>query len=334
VISRKIAVDLGTTNSIVYVLDKGIVLEEPTVVAMSVDDDRIIAVGSDAKEMLGKSPEDIFIMYPLRGGVVADYTAAKALLRYFIDKSTGRSRIFKPDVVISIPVVATSVEARAVIDAAYAAGAREVYLVPGSLAAAMGAGLPISEPSGNMIVNLGGGTTEIAVASLYGLVVKGGVRIGGTNLDEAIMQHLRRKHGLVIGEATAESVKCGVGAASPLLKSKTLEVKGRDAISGFPKIATVTSEEVVHCISYPISQISLAIKNVLEQTPPELASDIVDKGIVLSGGTSLLTNIDQYIAEYTGVAAHIADEPILCVIKGLGMIMKHLDVFDKNLIKR
>lgn len=333
-LGKKLAIDLGTANSLVYVSGKGIELREPTVVAVSIDDERVLAVGNEAREMLGKTPETIMATRPLKDGVIADYVVTEALLRYFINKIVGRYRFVKPDVVISIPAGATSVEARAVLEAAYSAGAKTAYLVPEPLAAAIGAGLPIGEPSGNMIVNIGGGTTEIAIVSLYGMVVHGSVRIGGNTLDEMIMTHIRRQYGLVVGESTAERVKIEIGSATPLKKEITIEVKGRDSVSGFPKTIELTSTEIASCIAQPLNQIGMAVKNVLEKTPPELSSDIIDKGIVLSGGTSLLKNIDKYLSNYTGVAVHVADEPLLCVVKGLAKTIENFDLFSKSMIKR
>ncbi|MFC1621865.1 rod shape-determining protein [Patescibacteria group bacterium] len=332
-LSRKIAIDLGTANSIVYVSGKGVILKEPTVVAISKDDEKIVAVGEEARNMLGKTPENIEALKPLRSGVIADYLVTEALLRYFVGKAIGRSRLLKPDVMISIPAGATSVEARAVIEAAYSAGARKAYLMPEPLAAAIGAGLPVSEASGNMIVNIGGGTTEIAIVSLYGMVVHGSIRIGGTTLDEAIAQYVRRQHGLVIGPNMSENVKITIGAAVPLHKEQSMEVKGRDSISGFPKTINLTSTEVVSCLESPISSIASGVKNVLEKTPPELASDIIDKGIVLSGGGALLKNLDKYISSFTGVPAHLADDPLYCVVQGLGRSIENLEIFSKSMIK-
>ena len=332
-LSKKIAIDLGTANSLVYVFGKGIVLNEPTVVALTDDDEKIVAIGAVAREMLGKTPENLVASRPLKSGVIADYLVTETLLRYFVDKAIGRSRIFKPDIMVSVPAGATSVESRAVLDAAYSAGAKVAYLIPEPLAAAVGTGMPVSEPSGNMIVNIGGGTTEIAIVSLYGIVVHGSVRVGGHTLDEAISLYLRRKYNLLIGENTAEDVKIKIGAAYPLPKVKTLEVKGRDSVSGFPRTVTVTSGEIVECLSQPLSQIALAIKNVLEMTPPELASDIVDKGMTLSGGASLLQNLDKYITHFAGVPAHIADEPLFCVINGMAEILGRVDMYRKSVIK-
>jgi rod shape-determining protein MreB len=333
-LSKKIAIDLGTANSLVYLSGKGIVLTEPTVVAVSVDDERVLAVGLEAREMLGKTPENITATRPLKDGVIADYVVTEALLRYFINKIMGRYRFIKPDVVISIPAGATSVEARAVLEAAYSAGAKTAYLIPEPLAAAIGAGLPVGEASGNMIVNIGGGTTEIAIVSLYGMVVHGSIRIGGNALDEILASYVRRQYGLVIGESTAEKVKMEIGSAIPLSKEKSLEVKGRDSVSGFPKTITLTSTEISSVFIQPLSQIGTAIKNVLEKTPPELSSDIIDKGIVLSGGTSLLNNIDKYISNFTGVAVHVADEPLLCVVRGLGRALENFNLFNRSMIKR
>lgn len=332
-LGKKIAIDLGTSNSVIYVVGKGVVLKEPTVVAMS-SEDKILAIGTTAYDMLGKTPEDILAVRPLKNGVVADYVTTEAMFKYFISRVMGSSRFFKPEVVVSVPIVATSVEARAVLDAVYSAGVKTAFLVPQPLGAAIGAGLPISEPSGNMIVNIGGGTADIAVVSLYGMVVSGGIRIGGMDLDLSIVQHLRRKYGLVIGDTTAERVKIDMGSAQPVAQGKMFEVKGRDAVSGFPRIISVDSNEIVQCLSYPLGQIAAAVKNVMEKTPPELASDIVDKGIVLSGGTALLHNLDKYIAEYTGVPVHVAEEPAFCVIRGLSKILDQLDIFSKSVIRK
>jgi len=333
-LSKKIAIDLGTANSLVYVSGKGVVLKEPTVVAVTEDDERIMAVGAEAREMLGKTPEGIIATRPLRDGVIADYLVTEALLRYFVSKVIGKSRLVKPDIMISIPAGATSVEARAVLEAAYSAGARKAYLMPEPLAAAIGAGLPVSEPSGNMIVNIGGGTTEIAIVSLYGMVVHGSIRVGGNTFDEAITQYVRRNYGLIIGPNTAEMVKMTIGAAFPLQKEKSMEVKGRDSISGFPKIINLNSTEVVSCLESSLMSIASGVKSVLEGTPPELSSDIIDKGIVISGGSALLKNLDKYISSFTGVPVHMADDPLYCVVKGLGRAIENLEIFSKSMLKR
>jgi len=333
-ISKKIAIDLGTANSLVYVTGKGIIANEPTVVAITIDDEKVVAVGSDAREMMGRTPEGITATRPLRSGVIADYFVTEALLRYLIDKAVGRSRLFKPEVMVSIPAGATSVEARAVLDAAYSAGARVAYLIPEPLAAAIGTGLPISSPTGNMVVNIGEGTCEVAVVSLFGMVSHGSVRVGGNALDEAIITHVRRKYNLLIGDNTAENVKIKIGAAFPLPKDEKMEVKGRDSVSGLPRTVTITSQEIVQCLSHPLSQIAIGIKDVLEKTPPELASDIIDKGIVLTGGTAQLRNLDKYITHFTGVPAHVADDPLLCVVKGISKAIENVEVFDKSLMKK
>jgi rod shape-determining protein MreB and related proteins len=331
---KKIAIDLGTANSLVYVSGRGIILKEPTVVAISADDERIVAVGNEAHEMLGKTPENIVATKPLRDGVIADYVVTEALLRYFINKVMGRYRFVKPEVMISIPAGATSVESRAVLEAAYSAGAGQAYLMPEPLAAAIGAGLPISEPTGNMIVNIGGGTTEIAIVSLYGMVVHGSIRVAGNSLDEAISTHIRRKYGLVVGDNTAEKVKMDIGSALPFPKERFVEVKGRDAVSGFPKTVTIGSTEIADCLAHSLYQIAVAIKNVLEKTPPELSSDIIDKGIIMSGGTALLSNLDKHISEFTGVAVHVADDPLLCVVRGLSKAMDNIDILSRHMIRR
>ena len=333
--TKKIAIDLGTANSLVYVSGKGIVLQEPTVVAVTLDDDqRVISVGAHALEMVGKTPDNIVATRPLKSGVIADYLVTEALLRYFINKAVGSVRFFKPDVLVTVPAGATSVEARAVLDAAYSAGAKRAFLIPEPLAASIGTGLPISEPGGNMIVNIGGGTTEIAIVSLYGMVVHGSVRVAGNSLDEAIAQHIRRKYNLLIGDGAAEMVKITVGAAFPLPREEQMEVKGRDSVSGLPKTIVASSGEIVACLAPPLAQIALAIKSVLEKTPPELSSDIIDKGIVLSGGTALLRNIDKYITHFAGVPAHIADDPMLCVVKGAGKAIENLEIFDRSLTRK
>lgn len=332
--TRHIGIDLGTANSLVYVRGKGIVLNEPTVVAVTADDNRVIAVGSEAKEMLGRTPVNIVASRPMREGVVADYTVTEAILRYFIDKVSGGIRLFKPEVLVCAPAGVTSVEKRAVLDATLAAGARTAYLMDEALAAAIGAGIPIAEPSGNMIVDIGGGTTEVAVISLGGIVVHHTERVAGNKIDEAIANYVRRKHNLVIGERMAEMVKIKISSALSLEKELEMEVKGRDSIAGLPKIIKITSSEVTEAIYQQLAAVVSAIKAVLEETPPELAADVVDKGIVLSGGTSLLRNLDRLITQETGVITHVADEPMQCVVKGAGVAIENLDKFKRNITKR
>jgi rod shape-determining protein MreB len=329
--ARKLAIDLGTVNTRMFSIGKGVVLDEPTVLAVSEDDKKVMAVGRTASDMIGKTPESILAISPLKNGVVADYELTEVLLRFFMDSVIGRSRLFKPDVLLSVPSGATSVESRAVLDAAYSAGAKRAFTTSASLAAAIGAGLPISEPSGNMIVNIGGGITESAVVSLNGVVTHGSTRVGGSDLDFQIAQHIRRAYGLVIGNSTAEKVKKDVGSAIAGTKSDQFEVKGRDAVSGFPKIITISNLEIINSFRSVLEQMALSIKDVLEKTPPELSSDIVDKGIVLSGGTAFLKNIHTYLSDYVGVPVHVADDPISCVIKGLGVILSDFQPFSKSL---
>lgn len=332
--SRRIGIDLGTATTLVYVQGKGILLNEPTVVAITADDRKVIAVGNEAKEMLGRTPVDIVASKPMRDGVIADYTITEAMLRYYINKVSGPIRFFKPEVMICAPAGGTSVERRAVLDAALSAGAKTAYLIDEALAAAIGAGIPIAEPSGNMIVDIGGGTTEVAVISLGGIVVHRTERVAGTKLDEAIISFVRRKHNLLIGERMAENVKIGIGSALPLEKELAIEIKGRDAVAGLPKTLQITSTEVSKAIGEVLADMVSAIKAVLEETPPELSSDIVDKGMILAGGTSLLRNLDRLITEQTGVPAHVAEDPITCVVKGTGVAIENLDKFKRNITRR
>ncbi len=329
---KKIGIDLGTANTLVYVAGEGIVLNEPTVVAYSLEDKKILAVGNDAREMIGRTPGSIVAAGPMKEGVIADYTTTSAMITYFLKKGL-KSSVFWPEVMISIPGGASQVEKRAVVAACKQAGASDVYLIEESLAAAIGAKLPISQASGHMIVNIGGGTTEIAVISLGQLVVYKTVRVAGTKLDEAIMTELRKKHNMIIGERTAEDIKIKIGNAlidssvSESVKERTMEVKGRDFQTGLPKIYEIGEKAVNMAMVKPLKTILDGIKEVLSQTPPELAADIVDKGIVLSGGTALLTNIDRYITYYTGVSSFVVDEPLFCVIRGVGMAIENLDSF-------
>ncbi len=333
-LSRKVGIDLGTANSIVYLAGQGIVLNEPTVVAVTTDDNKVVAVGAEAKEMLGRTPVNISASRPMRDGVIADYLITEAMLRYFLGKVCGRKRVFKPEVMVSAPAGVTSVESRAVLDAAVSAGAKEAYLIPEPLAAAIGARIPISEASGNMVVNIGGGTAEVAVICLGGLVVSKSARVAGNRIDESIADHLRRNYNLIIGDRTAEMIKIQIGSALPLDDNPTLEVKGRDAIAGLPRTVELTSYEVTEVIQGPLKGIVGAIKHVLERTPPELSSDVIDKGMVLTGGTALLRNIDKFLTQSTGVPAHVAETPILCVAYGVGTAIENLETFKKNVRTR
>ena len=333
-LSKRIGIDLGTANSHVYVRGEGIVLDEPTVVAMTAEEGRVIAVGNEAKEMLGRTPLDIVASRPMRDGVIADYAVTEAMLRYFLDKVCGRFRLFKPEVMVAAPAGVTSVEKRAVLDATLSAGAKTAYLIDEALAAAIGAGIPIAEASGHMIVDIGGGTTDVAVISLGGIVVHNTARVAGNKLDEAIAAFVRRESNLIIGERMAEAVKIQAGTALPLKKDLEAEVKGRDAVAGLPKTIKITSSMILEAIGPSLQEVIDAVRSVLEQTPPELSSDIAEKGMVLSGGTSQLRNLDRLITRKTGVPAYVADDPMMCVVKGTGVAIENLDKFKRNVIRR
>ncbi len=327
----KIGIDLGTANVLVYVKGRGIVIREPSVVAVS-DDNRIVAVGEEAREMIGRTPNNIQAIRPMKDGVIADYVITEAMLRYFIRKA-GRSML-KPDVMISVPSGVTSVEKRAVRDAALKAGAREAYLIEEPLAAAIGANVPISGPSGNMVIDIGGGTTEIAIIALGGIVVSTSLRVGGNRFDEAIANYIRKKYNLMVGERSAEEVKIQIGTALPLERELTMEVRGRDLIAGLPRTVPFTSSEAMEAIEQPLQQVVAAVRQVLEETPPELSSDIIDKGMVMSGGGSLLRNIDKLLTQVTGVPCHVAENPLNCVALGTGLALEHYDFFKKSLVQQ
>ncbi len=332
--SKRIGIDLGTANSLVYLENQGVVLNEPTVVAVSTEENEVVAVGNEAREMLGRTPVGITASRPLRDGVIADYVVTEAMLRYFIDKVCGRSRLFKPEVMICVPAGVTSVERRAVLDATLSAGAKTAFLIDEPLAAAIGARIPIAAPSGNMIVDIGGGSTEAAVISLGGVVVHASARVAGNKIDEAIAQYIRRKYNLIIGERTAEDIKINIGSATLTDKLEKMEVRGRDSITGLPRTIEVTNREITEAIKNPLNQILDALKGVLEQTPPELAADIIDKGIVMSGGTSLLKNLDKFFTESTGVPCHVAEDALLCVVTGTGLALDNIDLYKKSISKR
>lgn len=331
---KRLGIDLGTANSLVYLAGEGIVLNEPTVVAVSLDDNKVLAVGRNAQEMLGKTPGNIVATKPLRDGVIADYVVTEAMLRFFLDKVLGAARFFKPEVLVCVPAGITSVERRAVLEATLSAGAKTAFLIEEPLAAAIGAQIPIGTPAGNMIVDIGGGSTEAAVISLGGVVVANSVRVGGTKLDEAIASYLRRKHNIVIGDRAAEEVKIKIGSAVSNSQVKKIEVRGRDSLTGLPKTVEVTSAEVTEAITQVLSQIISCIKQVLEATPPELASDIIDRGIVISGGTALLANLAKLLTTETQVPVHVTAEPLLCVVKGAGVAIENLDQYKRSLTKR
>jgi len=332
-LTRRIGIDLGTANTLVYLPKRGVVLSEPTVVAVSVDDNRILAVGNEAKEMLGRTPESVITSRPLRDGVIADFRVTEAMLRYFIEKAQGRGlNFFRPDVMIAVPAGITSTERRAVTEAALSAGAKHAYLVKEPLAAAIGAGIPIGESSGNMIIDIGGGTSEVAVISLGGIVASHSARVGGNKIDNAIAEYIRKRHGLAIGERTAEEVKVAIGSAIHTDDQKEYVIRGRDISSGLPKEVMVTSYEVTDAIQDELENITQAIKLVLQDTPPELSADVIDKGIVLSGGGALLLNMDKLVAKVTSVPCTVAENPLQCVIKGVGVAIENLEVYKKSLL--
>jgi rod shape-determining protein MreB len=328
---KKIGIDLGTVNVLVYVRGKGVVLQEPSVVAISVRDNRIIAVGAEAAEMIGRVPESIEVSRPLRDGVIADYIVTERMLRYFIRRVIGRNPLLRPQVMISTPQGVTSVERRAVFDAAIQAGAKEAYLIPEPLAAAYGAGLPINTPTGNMVVDIGGGTSEAAVVSMHDIVVWSSARVGGNRIDQSIVGYIRKKYNLIIGEQTAEEMKIQIGSALLLDGPLSMEVRGRDQIAGLPKTITVTSSEVTDAISEPLSAIVGAVRQTLEKTPPELAADIIDRGMVLTGGGAQLRNIDKLLTRETGVPCFVAENPIACVAIGAGRALENLEVMRRFL---
>ncbi len=331
--AKRIGIDLGTANSLVYLEGKGIVLNEPTVVAITTDNGKVVAVGNEAKEMLGRTPGNITASRPMRDGVIADYTITEAMLRYFIDRVCGRSRLFKPEVMICVPAGVTQVERRAVLEATLAAGAKTAYLIDEPLAAAIGAKIPISTPSGHMIVDIGGGSAEAAVISLGGVVSHRSERTGGNKLDEAIATFIKKKHSLNISDRMAEDIKVKIGSATPLKERKKMEVRGSDSISGLPRTIVITAEEVTEAMKPALLTIIGAVRSVLEQTPPDLASDIIDKGIVMSGGTSQLRNLDKLMTQLTGVPSHVAEDPLLCVAIGTGLAIENLEVYKRSLGK-
>ncbi len=329
---KRIAIDLGTANTLVYIPKKGIVANEPSVVAVSVDDNRIVAIGNEAREMLGRTPDIITASKPLKDGVIADYRITQAMLRHFIDKVSGNFRLGRPELMISVPAGVTSTERRAVIDAASAAGAKRTYIIREPVAAAIGAGVPIAAPAGNLVVDIGGGTTEVAIISLGGIVAQNSVRMGGEKIDQAIADYIRKKYSLIVGDQTAEEIKKEIGSALPLDKPMIMQIRGRDMVAGLPKTITLNSTEITEAIADPLDAIILAVRAVLEQTPPELSSDIIDRGMVMTGGGALLRNIDKLMTKVTGVPSYIAEEPLLCVARGTGIALENLDDYMRSVI--
>ncbi|MFA4871946.1 MAG: rod shape-determining protein [Patescibacteria group bacterium] len=329
---KKIGIDLGTTNILVYVPKKGVVINEPSVVAISTIDRKIIAVGAEAKEMLGRTPDTIIALRPLKDGVIADYKTTEAMLRYFINKALGGVRLFRPEVMVAVPAGITSTERRAVVDATIAAGAKAAYIIKEPIVAAIGANIPIGSASGHMIIDIGGGTTEIAVISLGGIVAANSVRIGGNKFDVAITEYIRRKYNLAIGERTAEDIKINIGSALFMDEKLFMDVRGRDMITGLPKTITVSSDDVTDAIQTELDGIVQAIKNVLHKTPPELSADVIDKGVVMAGGSSLLRNIDRLVNRATGLSAYVADDALFCVAKGTGIALENLESYKRSIL--
>lgn len=329
--ARKIGIDLGTANVLVYVKGRGIVLSEPSVVALSTKDNRIKAVGADALAMVGREPESIEVVRPLRNGVIADYDITEAMLKYFIRKASSRLRISKPEVMICIPAGVTTVEMRAVREAALSAGAGQAYLIREPLAAAIGANIPIAQPSGNLLIDIGGGTTEVAVISLNDIVVSDSVRVGGNRFDEHIAAYIKRKYNMLIGERTAESIKIEIGSALPLERPLTMQVRGRDQVAGLPRTIDVTSNEITEALQEPLEAVVNTTRMVLAKTPPELSSDIIDKGMVMTGGGSMLRRINELLTEVTNVPCYVADQPANCVAIGTGLALEYLDILRDSL---
>ncbi len=329
---KKIGIDLGTANTLVFVPGKGIVINEPTVVAISVDDNAVLAVGVEAKEMLGRTPETIIAHRPMKDGVIADYRVTKAMLKYFITKAIGNVWFFRPEVMISVPGGITSTEKRAVVDAAQSAGAKAAFVIKETVAAAIGAGIDISTASGNLVIDIGGGTTDVAVLSLGGIVTSTSVRVAGNKMDNAIAEYIRKKHGLAVGDRTAEVIKTEIGSALPLEDEMEMEIRGRDLVQGLPKTIVVRTNEVVEAIQEPLREILQAVRSVLQETPPELASDVIDKGMILTGGGALLRNLDRLISQATGVPCYVADQPELCVAKGTGVALENLESYKRSIL--
>jgi len=331
---QKIGIDLGTANSLVYVPGRGIVLNEPSVVAVSVQDRAILAVGNEARDMVGRTPDSIVAHRPLKDGVIADYRVTEAMLRAFVDRVSGSLRLRKPEVMVSVPAGITSTERRAVIQATMKAGARAAFVVKEPVLAAIGAGVPINSPAGNMIVDIGGGTTEVAIISLGGIVASESARVGGDKIDAAIVAHIKNKHNVAIGERTAEEIKVAIGSALPQQHEDAYEIRGRDLATGLPRTVEVRTNEITDAIAGQLKEIVQAVKSVLRETPPELAADVMDRGMILSGGGAQLRHLDQLLSEATGVPAYVAEEPMLCVVKGTGIALANLEVYKRSIMSK
>lgn len=331
---RKIGIDLGTSNSLVHIQKRGIVINEPSVVAISIDNGEILAVGNNAKAMIGRTPDTIIAHRPLRDGVIADYKVTEAMIRYFVNQVSGKIRLFKPEIMLSVPAGITSTERRAVIEATINAGAKAAYVVKEPILAAIGAGIPINSPSGHMIVDIGGGTTEVAVISLGGIVCANSARVGGDKMDNAIAAYIKERYNLAIGEQTSEDVKKTLGSALPVKDAEEYTIRGRDLITGLPRNITIKTNEVTEAMEDILRIIVQTVKAVLRETPPELSADIMDKGIVLSGGVALLRNLDTLLTEATGVAAYVAEDPLLCVAKGIGVALENLEIYKRSIMSK
>lgn len=334
--SKRIGIDLGTSNILVYVQDKGVVVNEPAVVAVSTEDNKIMAVGQEAKDMVGRTPENIVAHRPMSDGVIADYRITEAMVRYFINKAVGNVRFFRPEVMVCVPAGITSTERRAVIEATTQAGAKQAYIIREPLAAAIGADIPIGSASGNMVIDIGGGTSEVAVISLGGIVAVNSVRVGGDKFDRAISTYIRKRHNLAIGDVTAEQIKIQIGSAIPVAEGdeQPMEVRGRDMVAEMPKTVTIKTNEVVQAIQDELAEITQSVKSVLQQTPPELSADVIDRGMVMTGGGSLLRNIDQVITQATSVPCHVAEDPMFCVVRGTGIAVENLDSYKRAVAVR
>lgn len=332
--TKKLGIDLGTTNILVFIPGKGIVLNEPSVVAVSEDDNKILAIGAEAKIMVGRTPENIVAYRPMKDGVIADYRVTEAMLRYYINKALGKWNIFKPDVLISVPAGVTSTERRAVVEAAIKAGAKNAYVVKEPILAAIGAGIPIQEAAGHMVVDIGGGTTDVAVISLGGIVASTSIKVAGNKIDTAIQDFVKKTYNLAIGEKTAEDIKIQIGSAIPIDEELSMIVKGRDFMLGLPRTVELKTNEITKAISRELREMISAIKNVLQETPPELSSDIIDRGIIMTGGSSMLRNLPELVFRRTGVKAVLAKDALYCVAKGTGIALEHLDVYKKSIIAK
>ena len=332
--SKKLGIDLGTANTLVYVPGKGIVLNEPSVVAVSESDNRILAVGLEAKTMIGRTPDNIIAYRPMKDGVIADYRVTEAMLRYYMEKAMGKWSFFKPEVMVSVPAGVTSTERRAVIEATMKAGARKAYVIRKPILAAIGAGIPIYEARGHMVVDIGGGTTDVAVISLGGIVSSASVKCAGNRIDASIIDYIKKTFNLAIGDKTAEDIKMQVGSAVPVDEELTMTIKGRDFVSGLPRSTEIKTNEIVKAITKELREVIKAIKDVLQETPPELSADIIDQGIIMTGGSSMLRNLPELVFRRTGVKAVLAKDPLFCVANGTGIALEHLDTYKRTLISK